>query len=132
MDNVQNCDSYINIPSSQTYRSCVLRISYGVDTSSNITGKCNEVPYKWIVVSIRPPQGIGQRCLTGPQFGNHYSCTNVAVSYCATKLLLDLVLNRGRQVVTNCDQQLKQYPGLSSKTRHSVREEILTCGVSIF
>jgi hypothetical protein len=38
---------------------------------------------------------IGQCCLTGPQFGNHHSCTNVAVSYYATKLLLDLLLNRG-------------------------------------
>jgi hypothetical protein len=27
MDNVQNCDSYINMPSSQTYRSHLLRIN---------------------------------------------------------------------------------------------------------
>jgi hypothetical protein len=28
MDNVQNCDSYINIPSSQTYRSYIVFIFY--------------------------------------------------------------------------------------------------------
>jgi hypothetical protein len=26
MDHVQNCDGYINIPSSQSYRSCLLHI----------------------------------------------------------------------------------------------------------
>jgi hypothetical protein len=41
MDNVQNCDSYINIPSSQTYRS----LAFNVLVLHITKGKARAVPY---------------------------------------------------------------------------------------
>jgi tRNA C32,U32 (ribose-2'-O)-methylase TrmJ len=50
MDNVQNCDSYINIPSSQTYRSYSLsKLILIWIVSLMLLGMCGDViPHIWL------------------------------------------------------------------------------------